>query len=295
MVADGALAMTTWRLLTTTWDLEPSILAGCAALLAAYALLARPLVMGRAALYAGGVLVLLLALISPIDTLGAGYLFSAHMLQHLLLVLVVPPLLLLGIPAAAYARALAWGPARRAERALGRPLVAWPLGIATLWVWHYPAVYDAVLTDVGLHILQHLSFLVTSTIFWWPVLAPVEAARGLGPLGAIVYLLAAVIASSVLGIVITFAPPGLYPAYLRPIDRSGALTLLRDGWGLTPAVDQQIGGVLMWVVGAPLYLLGVLVVLARWFGAPDTDDETIGPLTHLARQTTATKVAGRQT
>jgi len=273
MVAAGTLTMTTWRLLTTMWDLEPSILAGCAALLTAYALLVRPAATTRGALYAGGVLTLLLALISPLDTLGAGYLFSAHMLQHLLLVLVVPPLLLLGIPAPSYARLLAWGPARRAEQALGRPLVAWPLGIVTLWVWHYPAVYDAVLSDVGLHILQHLSFLVTSTIFWWPVLAPVDTGRRLGPFGTIVYLMAAVIASSVLGIVITFAPPGLYPAYLRLGDRSGVLTLLRGGWGLTPAVDQQIGGVLMWVVGAPIYLLGVLVVLARWFGAPDTDEE----------------------
>jgi len=265
--------MTSWRLLTTAWDFEPSILGGGAALLAAYALLARPALTARGALYACGVLVLLLALISPIDTLGDGYLFSAHMLQHLLLVLVVPPLLLLGIPAPAYRALLAWGPARRAERALGHPLLAGLLGPATLWVWHAPPLYDAALASQGVHILQHLTFLVTSTIFWWPVLAPVEASRRLHPLGSIVYLMTALVDNSVLGIIITFAPVGLYPAYLHPLDRLGALPLLRGGWGLNPATDQQLGGVLMWVMGGPVYLLAGLGILVRWFNAPETDDD----------------------
>jgi len=107
--------MTTWRLLTTTWFLEPSILCGCAALLVAYAYLARPRTAGRSALYASGVLVLLLSLISPIDTLGDGYLFSAHMLQYQQQVLIAPPLLLLGIPPTTWTALLAWSPARRAE------------------------------------------------------------------------------------------------------------------------------------------------------------------------------------
>ncbi len=256
------------------WDLEPSILGGCAALLAAYALLARPAATARGILYACGVFVLLLALLSPIDTLGDGYLFSAHMLQHLLLVLIVPPLLLLGIPAAAYRTLLAWAPARRAEHALGHPLLAGFLGPGTLWVWHAPPLYDAALANQGVHILQHLTFLVTSTIFWWPVLAPADASRRLHPLGSIVYLMAALVDNSVLGIIITFAPVGLYPAYLHPFDRLGVLPLVRGGWGLNPATDQQLGGVLMWVIGGPVYLLAGLGILVRWFAAPETDDET---------------------
>ncbi len=285
--------MTTWRLLTTTWFLEPSILCGCAALLVAYAYLARPHTVGRSALYVGGALALLLSLISPIDTLGDGYLFSAHMLQHLLLVLVAPPLLLLGIPPASWTALLAWSPARRAEAALGRPLVAWGLGMGALWVWHAPALYDAAVREKGVHIVQHLSFLVTATVFWWPILAPSagqeenaeqcvgqkegtdrregEDRRRLSPLGSIAYLMAAVVASSVLGIIITFAPTGLYPIYLHPVDRLGVLPLLRQGWGLSPAADQQIGGVLMWTVSSPVYLLGVVAVLARWYTAPEEE------------------------
>ncbi len=300
--------MTTWRLLTTTWFLEPSIVCGCAALLAAYALLAHPRTAVRSALYTGGVLVLLFALISPIDTLGDGYLFSAHMLQHLLLVLVAPPLLLLGIPPATWTALLAWPPAHRAEAALGRPLVAWTLGLGTLWVWHAPPLYDAAVREQGVHILQHLSFLVTATVFWWPILAPdmgqtdsVErsagrthsAGRGAGeekgwrrlsPLGSIAYLMTAVVASSVLGIIITFAPTGLYAVYLHPVDRLGVLPLLRQGWGLSPPADQQIGGVLMWTVSGPVYLLGVVAVLARWYSAPDDDGEQLSPLIDDSRE-----------
>ncbi len=275
--------MTTWRLLTTTWFLEPSILCGCAALLVAYAYLARSRTAGQSVLYAGGVLALLLSLISPIDTLGDGYLFSAHMLQHLLLVLIAPPLLLLGIPPTTWTALLAWSPARRAEAALGRPLVAWALGMGALWVWHAPALYDAAVREQGVHILQHLSFLVTATVFWWPILAPSagqkegadrregEDRRRLSPLGSIAYLMAAVVASSVLGIIITFAPTGLYPIYLHPLDRLGVLPLLRQGWGLSPAADQQIGGVLMWTVSSPVYLLGVVAVLVRWYTASEEE------------------------
>ena len=287
--------MTTWRLLTTTWFLEPSILCGCAALLAAYAYLVRPRTAGRLALYVSGVLVLLLSLISPIDTLGDGYLFSAHMLQHLLLVLVAPPLLLLGIPPTTWTALLAWSPAHRAETAPGRPLAAWTLGLGTLWVWHAPLLYDAAVREQGVHILQHLSFLVTATVFWWPILAPsasqgesegrnvgqderAERSQGeekdwrrLSPLGSIAYLMAAVVASSVLGIIITFAPTGLYPVYLHPVDRLGVLPLLRQGWGLSSAADQQIGGVLMWTVSGPVYLLGVVAVLARWYTEPEEE------------------------
>jgi cytochrome c oxidase assembly factor CtaG len=261
--------MTTWQLLAATWDWEPTVLAGCAALLVAYALFAGPL-STRAWLFGGGVGLLLLALVSPLDTLGDTYLFSAHMLQHLLLIMAVPPLLLLGIPPDLYARILRRRPARLAERLLGRPPVSWLLGICTLWLWHLPALYDAAVRDEGIHILQHLSFLVTSTIFWWPVLTPC-AERRLGLLASISYLMAASFASSILGVVITFAPPGLYPVYQQPFDSFGALQLIRQGWGLSYAVDQQVGGLIMWVTGGPVYLLAALLALVRWFREPDGD------------------------
>jgi len=266
--------MTTQQLVLTAWDWEPTVLIGCAALLVGYWVEARP-VTARAALFVTAVVVLLLALMSPIDTLGDGYLFSAHMLQHLLLVLVVPPLLLLGIPPRVFERLLRWTPAGRTERALGRPLLAWSLGIGTLWVWHAPALYDLALRYQGVHVLQHLCFLVSATIFWWPVIAPLPERRQLPALGAVVYLIAGGLTSSLLGIIITLAPLGLYPAYLHPVDRLGILPLIRgrSQWNFSALADQQVGGVLMWILSSPLYLLASAVALARWYGESEPDEE----------------------
>jgi len=186
------------------------------------------------------------------------------MVQHLLLILIIPPLLLLGLPASPVARAWRVPWIRRAMAALGAPALAWGLGIGTMAVWHVPAFYNAALAHGGVHVAQHLSFLVTSTIFWWPVLAPAEDAR-LGPLPAVLYLVAAALASSVVGIIVTFARVGLYPAYLLPVDRLGLGPLIRNVWGLTPDLDQELGGLLMWIPGGLVYLCAILGVMARWY------------------------------
>jgi putative membrane protein len=274
--------MTTWQLLISTWHWHPSVLLGCAALIMGY-LAALRFRLGKPALFfAASVLVLLVALLSPIHTLGDDYLFSAHMLQHLLLMQVVPPLLLLGIPPWLVRQALTWAAVGWIERMLGQPLVAWSIGIGTMWVWHLPALYGAALDHEGVHILEHLCFLVTATILWWPVVAPLEEAR-LTPLAALLYLFAAMVASSILGIILTFAPPGLYPAYLHPTDTLGILPLLRDGWGLSPAADQQLGGLLMWVPGNLAYLCAFIGTLARWYSAPEEDVESLSSV-EVARE-----------
>jgi cytochrome c oxidase assembly factor CtaG len=270
--------MTTWRLLVSAWNWEPSVLLGCAVLLAAY-LVAVSFRFSKAGLsFVAGVGVLLLALVSPIDTLGDAYLFSAHMLQHLLLVLIVPPLLLLGIPAELARQFMRWPLARRAEvetlyiTSLRRhPLLAWSLGVGMMWLWHVPALYNAALDHAGIHVFEHLCFLVTAAIFWWPIAAPSAEAR-LAPLAAMLYLFAAAGASTVLGIILTFVSPGLYPLYLQPTDRLGILPLLRDVWGFSPAVDQEAGGILMWVGGGLVYLGAIIATLALWYGAPDEGD-----------------------
>lgn len=263
--------MTTWQLFAETWTWDPSILIGCALLLAVYLAARHGRMDWQTLLYCTGVLVLLLALVSPLEEIGDTYLFSAHMAQHLLLILVVPPLLLWGLSPALAQHIVSWPPAARLERFLGQPWPAWFIGNVTVWVWHLPALYNATLLDERIHILEHLTFLVTATIFWWPVLTPLKERR-LPPLTMIPYLFAAAASSSALGIILTFARPGLYPAYLQPHDALGALSLLRDRWGLTPAVDQQIGGLLMWVPGSLVYLSGIIVALVRWYNTPEEDD-----------------------
>lgn len=263
--------MTAWQLLTTTWHWEPSIWLGCTALLGGYLAVLRFRLGRRALLFVAGVLALLLALVSPLDTLGDTYLFSAHMVQHLLLVLVTPPLMLLGLPADPVRQWLRQPALNRLERFLGRAGVAWLLGAGTLWLWHIPAFYNASLAHLDVHIAMHLSFLITATIFWWLVAGPLPERR-LSPLAAVAYLFTAGVANTVLGIILTFAPPGLYPAYLHPFDTLGILSLLREQWGLTPAVDQQLGGLLMWIPGGLIYLGTIVGLLVHWLNEAPAEE-----------------------
>jgi cytochrome c oxidase assembly factor CtaG len=258
--------MNAWRVVLTAWDWEPSVVIGCCALVVGYLAALRFRYSPLIPRFVAGVLILGLALVSPIDKLGDMYLFSVHMLQHLLLVLIVPPLLILGIPAGLWRRWLRWPIIDHAERVLGQPVFAWGLAVGTLWLWHLPALYEAALEHEAIHIGQHLTFLVTATIFWWPVLTPV-AERRLAAAPTLLYLLAGAAANTLLGILLTFAPAGLYPAYRRPVDLLGLLPLIRQEWGLTPTADQQLGGLIMWVPGGLVFLGVVLATLIRWLGS----------------------------
>lgn len=257
------------------WDPDLSVLIGCAALLAGYWSAYRG-DLSRAGWFVAGVAVMLFALISPLDTLGDEYLFSAHMLQHLLLELAVPPLLLLGLTPR-FARAVIDRPALgRIERVLGNPLVAWTLGIATLALWHLPWLFDAALGNEYIHIVEHLSFMVTATIFWWPILAPLPQCR-ISPLWAQLYLFGGAMASTLLGIWLTFTTTVLYAPYLHPDDSLHLAGVLRAVWGLTPALDQQVGGLLMWVVGGFVFLAAMVALFLQWFGMAETDGVAPAP------------------
>lgn len=154
------------------------------------------------------------------------------------------------------------------ERVLGQPVVAWLLGIGFVWMWHVPALYRAALASETVHVLEHLCFLVTSTIFWWPLLAQ-PAERRLSPPAALIYLMGAGIANTLLGVILAFSPLGRYAAYVHPIDDLGIVPLLRHQWGLTPQADQTLSGLLMWIPGGLVYVAAATGVVVRWYGAPD--------------------------
>ena len=259
--------MNTADLLLSAWDWEPSVVIGCIALAGTYLVASRKPSL-QTGVFLAGTLVLLLDLVSPIDTLGDHYLFSAHVLQHFLLALIIPPLWILGTPASLAERALRVPWVRRAERLLSRPFVAWSIGVGAMLGWHIPALFNAALSSDALHIAQHLSFLISGAIFWWPIFGPLTARR-LTALPAVSYLFSACVACSLLGAVLTFTPPGAYPAYLHPDDPLGALSLIRGAWGLDPKTDQQLGGMLMWVPGCLVYLTAILASVRRWYTVPE--------------------------
>jgi len=218
--------------------------------------------------FLGGLLLLLLALLSPLDRLGHEYLFSAHILQHFILALVVPPLLLLGIYKSWTETLLRQSLIHWLEHQIGHPPVSWLLGVGTMLLWHLPPLFNAALSGHVLHLIQQLSFLMSGIVYWWPVLAPTAQSR-LSVVGSISYLFTACLSCSLLGAALTFGPVGLYPAYLHPPDSLGILPLIRDVWGLDPANDQQLGGTLMWVPGCFVYLSAILWKLMRWYTMPD--------------------------
>jgi putative membrane protein len=251
--------------LIAAWDWEPSIIVGCAALGVGYYFWTRWRERMRALYFFAGVLLLALDLMSPLDRLADEYLFSAHIAQHFVLALIVPPLLLFGLPKRLTEMALRRPLIRGLDRRIGHPPVSWLLGVGAMLIWHIPALFNAALASDGLHIFQHLSFLIAGTIYWWPIIVGWEISMA----GSIAYLFTACLSCSLLGAILTFNSPGLYPAYLHPPDSLGILPLLRDQWGLDPAKDQQLGGLMMWVPGCFVYLSAILWMLARWYGTPE--------------------------
>jgi putative membrane protein len=206
--------------------------------------------------------VLMLTLMSPLNALADGYLFSAHMLQHILLLLIVPAMTLLSLPRTV---SLAVRP-----RALGHPFIGWAAGVGAMWFWHVPALCNAAVSSRPVHALQTISLLLLGAAFWRQVIAPRDTER-LAPPAAVLYLFTACVTCSVLGIIITFSPVTVCSAYTMPsMDHLGMLPAIRDDWGLTPDRDQQIGGLLMWVPMCLVYLSAILAQLARWFAEPKT-------------------------
>ena len=215
----------------------------------------------QAAAFALGWLALVAALVSPLDALSS-QLFSAHMLQHELLMVVAAPLLVLGRPLAVFAWAL---PPLVRRRVVAGVRVPWLLGIwrtltwapnawalhgIALWAWHLPAAFDAALGSSGWHTLQHTSFFATALLFWWEPLGGAARSRP-GP--ALLYLFTTMLHTAALGALLTLSPALWYAPY-----GSTSAQL-----GIDALEDQQLGGLVMWVPSGIAYFATALAVVAR--------------------------------
>ncbi len=265
--------------LATAWNPDPLVWASLAALTLAYAAglvrlrrraprlaaLARP----RQLAFALALLALLTALASPLDALGEA-LFSAHMAQHLLLTAVAAPLLVLSraplaalwaLPRAvrhALARLLRARPTRAAWALITTPAVAWLVHVGVLWLWHAPPLYEGALVSAPLHLIEHASFLGSAALFWWVVVRRAGSPRlphGL----ALLWVFAAAVQASLLGVLITFSRAPWYPVHA-----AGA-----QAFGLSPLADQQLAGLAMWVPGGLTYLAAALLLLRAGLAAAD--------------------------
>ena len=246
-----------------SWSLHPSVLLGTGILGALYfygigpwrrrrGLPAAP--GWRVACFTGALLVLLGSLNGPMHDLSDYYLFSVHMVQHLLLTLLFPPLLLLGIPGWLVAPLVRPPPVRRVARVLTHPVAAAAVFTLTIAVWHLAPYYDLMMRNHDVHIVTHLMFMLTATLLWWPVLSPVPELPRLGYGLGMLYLFLVGIPMQIVAALITLSDSVLYPWYAAA----------PRTWRLSPLDDQQLGGLLMWVPGNLWMFLAIGVLFFVW-------------------------------
>jgi len=239
------------------WRLDPSILLGILSLAVVYALgvaLPRRARAEQIISFFLGLLVLFTALESPLDTLGDTYLLSAHMAQHLLLVLVVPPLLLYGTPEWALRPVLDLPVVGAVARWLTHGPVAFAVYNVVFALAHLPVFFDLTLRSEGAHIAEHLLFIGTGVLAWWPILSPVVTVPRLSYPFQMLYLFLATLPCSLVGALITLSGDVLYSPY-------ATATRL---WGISAQGDQQIAGLTMWIGGSLYYFFAFTIVFFAW-------------------------------
>lgn len=260
--------------LATAWTLDPLPWLGMLIAAAAYLLALRrvnrahprsPFPRWRAACWLAGVALIGIALVSAVDAY-ADDLLTVHMLQHLLLALVAPPLLALGAPITLALRAASPRFRRRwllpilharLTRAMTFPLVAWFAFALVMWAAHFTGWYEAALENAALHDAEHLAFLAAGALFWWPVVDADPSPARLNPGMRIVYLVLQMPVHTAIGLALYFAPAVLYPHYAA----------VQRAWGPDPLTDQQLAGILMWGAGDVWLLIAVAGVVAAWMQA----------------------------
>ncbi len=260
----------------TQWNLDPSIVLGTALLCAAYLYTIGPLrkrygwgpevKRGQAAAFLIGTTIMFLALVTPLDELGDEYLFSAHMVQHLLITVVAPPLWLLGTPGWLVRVLLRQPVIGRVLPILTKPLIAFFLFNGVFAAWHIPLLYNLTLTNEYIHVVEHLMFMAAAVLNWWPVLNPLpEELPHLSYGSQILYLFANCQVMVALGVLLFFTGP-LYTPYL----------LAPRIFGISVADDQTLGALIMWVPGTIVYLIAMSVAFYSWFEQHEGQEDALG-------------------
>jgi cytochrome c oxidase assembly factor CtaG len=260
----------------TAWSFDPLASAGLLLALVAYAAAVlrvnrahpgSPVPRRRVAAWLAGLAVIAVALQSSIEVY-ATTLFTVHMVQHLLLTMVAAPLLALGAPVTLLLR-VASPPLRRRVilpllhsppmKAISFPVVTWLLFAGVMWASHFSPLFDAALEDARVHAAEHLLYLVTAMLFWWPAVGADPTPWRIGYGGRIIYLGLGMPQNTFLALAIYSAPAVLYPHYAS-VERA---------WGPSPLADQQLAGGLMWVVGDVLFIFPLVLAVAAWLKAEE--------------------------
>ena len=259
------------------WRFDPLLVGGLLAAAITWLLLVRrvaiahpgrPVPAMRTGAFLGGLAVIAVALLSGIERYDTT-LFSVHMVQHLLLMLVAAPLIALSAPVTQLLRVASPAWRRRVVgflhsgpmSGLGHPVVAWVTFTLVMWISHFSPLFDAALENPLIHDAEHVAFLAAGLLFWWPVVAADPAPRRLTYPVRALYLLLQMPPSSFLGMLITFAAAPLYPHYVT----------LGSPYGIAALADQQTAGGIMWLAGDVVFIVAILIVVAAWMRHEERD------------------------
>ena len=265
--------MAAWSL--ESWSWEPSVLLGLVSMVAAYVIGLRrfrpetlwqehTVSVRELVCFGSGVALLVVALVSPLDTLS-NYMFTVHMVQHMLLVYVVPPLLLAGLPAWLLRPLLSISVPRKIWRVCVGFVPATLIFNAVLILWHLPQMWDAALVDPLVHALEHVMFLFAGIVVWWPIFAnSVEVPRMSYPL-QLLFLFVQSLVPAIIGAFITFSTIVIYPMYQETPKL----------WDLSTLEDQQIAGLIMKILGLAILWIMLTVRFFQWVGHEEHENEKI--------------------
>jgi putative membrane protein len=242
-----------WR-----WSIHPSTVIGIAALgalyiWACYRLDRRPTV-AQKIFFIGGLLVMFASLNGPLHDLSDDYLFSAHMVQHLLLTFAIPPLLLAGTPGWMLRPVLSNRFVAPAARFFTRAPICFVVFNVAIAGWHLPVFYNAAMAHHGLHIVEHLMFMAAAVLMWWPLLSQLPELPRLAYPGQILYSFLLSLPMSIVAIYIAMADHILYPAY------AATPRVLP----ISPLEDQLLGALIMWIPGGLIFAVIMSVVFFKW-------------------------------
>jgi putative membrane protein len=242
-----------WR-----WSIHPSTAIGIAALGVLYLWAARRLrrepTLTQKIFFFAGLFVMFASLNGPIHDLSDEYLFSAHMVQHLLLTLAMPPLLLAGVPGWMIRRPLATGFIAPVARWLTRAPIAFIVFNVVMAAWHLPPLYNAAMANHNIHILEHLMFMAAAVLMWWPLLSQLPEFPRLAYPGQMLYTFLMSIPMSIVAVYIAMSDHVLYPAY------AAAPRVLP----ISPLEDQLLGALIMWIPGGIIFMIIMTVVFFKW-------------------------------
>ena len=263
------------------WNFDPGIMALLAGISFGYLFIIGFRFRKQSLYFFAGILLIFFCETSPLHFLGENYLFSAHMLVHVLILLIAAPLLVAGIPAE---NRLKRQFLNLSATLFKNPYLAWIVGVGIMWFWHIPYIFNQLFSMQpmggahsmnGLMYIHLLSILNAGIIFCWPILNPYQEFRMAAPKG-VLYLSSACVFCTILGLMITFASVGLYSHYINGMDSYGYLPTIRNGWKITPEVDQQMAGLIMWVPCCMLYLSASMLLLINWFKAGSRREVGLG-------------------